>query len=62
MSIKQNELEPEEGKLEKLPENQRTIIDLTLGKRAPSNAYDRELWQQIQEMERKGIMIDMPFD
>lgn len=62
MSIKQNEPEQVEGKLEKLPENQRTIIDFTLGKRAPSNAYERELLQEIQEMERKGIAIDMPFD
>lgn len=62
MNIDPNEPEPEESNFEKLPENQRTIIDLTLGKRVPTNEYERNLLKQIQEMEAKGIMIDMPFD
>ncbi len=59
---KKQQTQPEEGTFEKLPENQRTIIDLTLGKKAPTNAKEQRLFDQIKEIEAKGYMVDLPFD
>jgi hypothetical protein len=56
--------QPEAGgnTFDKLPEDQRTIIDFTLGKRAPANEAEQTLYDQIKEIERKGYMVELPFD
>jgi len=41
---------------------QRTILDLSFGKRKPQNGYERELLKEIKEIEAKGQMLDLPFD
>ncbi|MDP3444671.1 MAG: hypothetical protein Q8T08_17580 [Ignavibacteria bacterium] len=58
MKKETNELEPEEGNIDNLPENQRTIIDIVLGK----NTNNFELQRQINEIVAAGLMVDLPFD
>ncbi|MCJ7758275.1 MAG: hypothetical protein MUP24_09010 [Gillisia sp.] len=36
-------------------------IDLSTGRRKPANDYEREILKEIEEIEAKGGMIDLPF-
>jgi hypothetical protein len=59
MKTEKNEIPDMAGSL---PEEQRTILDLTLGRRAPRNEKERQIAKEIAEGEAKGWMLDMPFD
>jgi hypothetical protein len=41
---------------------QRVIIDLTLGHREPANEAERRLLKEIDEIKKRGYIIDLPFD
>lgn len=44
----------------KLDEKHRRIIDLTIRKSQPRNEEERELLREIEEIEAKGWMVDIP--
>jgi len=41
---------------------QRTILDLSFGRRKPKNDDERQLLKEIKEIEARGQMLDLPFD
>jgi hypothetical protein len=47
---------------DKLPKDQRIILDLAQGKTKPQNAEEVELLKEIKEIEVTGLMLDMPFE
>lgn len=54
-----------EGAVEKkdtLAKWERATIDLSLGSRTPENKWEEELLQEINEMKKKGAIIEVPFD
>jgi hypothetical protein len=46
----------------KLPENQRLILDLALGSIEPENDKEHLLKKEIEEIEARGNMVDLPFE
>lgn len=46
----------------KLSEDQRIIVDLTLGYRKPQNEYERSLLAEIEAIKNAGYIVDLPFD
>lgn len=47
---------------ERLEGMQRTILDLSFGRRKPRNDDERQLLKEIKEIEARGQMLDLPFD
>ena len=47
---------------ERLEGMQRTILDLSFGRRKPQNHDERQLLKEIKEIEARGQMLDLPFD
>lgn len=37
-------------------------VMLATGRRTPQNDYERRLLEEIQEMQRKGIAVEFPFN
>jgi hypothetical protein len=61
MKKQQRKLAPAEP-YEKLEGMQRVIIDLTLGHREPANEAERKLLKEIDEIKKRGYIIDLPLD
>ena len=49
-------------KVYKLDEDQKKIVNLTIGKSEPVNQGERELADEIEEIKKKGWIVDIPFD
>ena len=45
----------------RIDEDQKTIVDFTLGSRLPTNQYERDLYKEIQEIKKQGYMVEIPF-
>jgi len=52
---------PKGEKIDKIPADQRSIVNITLGK-TPQNDYERELAADIERIKKAGYIVDIPFD
>lgn len=51
-----------DGKVGKIGGMQSIILDLANGTRKPQNEKEEKLLKELNEMKKKGIMLDLPFD
>ncbi|WP_159039910.1 hypothetical protein [Christiangramia fulva] len=49
-------------KIEELEGTQKIILELASGKRTPRNKKEQDLLKQIKEIEKKGNILDLPFE
>lgn len=52
----------EKEEIERLPDEQRRIIDLQLGKVEPKDEKEKAMLKEMRDDEAKGIMIDLPWE
>ena len=45
-----------------LDEDQKRIVNLILGKTEPKNQDERELASDIEEIKKKGYIVEIPFE
>ena len=43
-----------------IPDYERLIIDFTLGRRKPKTKSEKELYDEIQEIQKRGHIVDIP--
>ena len=53
-------MEPKEKN--KLPEKEKDVVDLSMGRREPENEDDREMLEDIKEIEDAGGIVEIPWD